>query len=122
MNTSNENLIRVNPLTKLIYRHISIKKFNELRSIREAKDINLFETVRIETRTRCNGRCEFCPTAMQHETRPDVKMTEECFRKIIDELAHINYDGRIQMYINNEPLIDKRIVAFLGYIKSKKGE
>lgn len=120
MNTSNTNLIRVNPLTKLIYRHISIKKYNELRSIREANDINLFETVRIETRTRCNGRCEFCPTAIQHETRPDVKMTEECFRKIVDELAYINYEGRIQMYINNEPLIDKRLVAFLGYIKSKQ--
>ena len=113
------DLIRVNPLTKLIYRRISIAKYNELRSIRKSNHIDLFEIIRLETRTRCNGRCNFCPCAIQYETRPDVKMTGECFRKIIDELAYIKYDGHIQMYINNEPLIDKRIVEFLSYIKLK---
>lgn len=117
--SSTNNLIRVNPLTKSIFRHISIKKYEELKIIREANNIDLFETIRIETRTRCNGRCNFCPTSIQHETRSDVKMTVECFKKIVDELAYIKFDGFIQMYINNEPLIDKRLVEFLGYIKSK---
>jgi len=46
-------------------------------------------------------------------------MTKECHNKVIDELADMNYEGHIAYYINNEPLLDKRLSSFMAYLKSK---
>lgn len=112
--------LKINPVTRGIYRFISLLKCKEIISERASKGITLFEEIRLETRTRCNSTCDFCPCSVQNETRQDIIMSEECFRKIIDELADMNYDGRIKLYINNEPLMDKRLPDFLKYINSKK--
>ncbi len=80
---------------------------------------HLFHHVEIETVNRCNGTCSFCPVSVGNDKRPYAMMKESLFRKIIDELAEINYSGRIALFSNNEPLIDKRILDFHRYTREK---
>ena len=76
-------------------------------------------TIEIETINRCNNDCSFCPVNRNDDTRPFCKMSEELFKKIIDELAQNNYSGYISLFSNNEPLVDVRIFQFLKYAKDK---
>lgn len=79
----------------------------------------LFQTIEIETVNRCNGTCKFCPINSIDDTRVYHKMSNELFEKIITELSEMNYDGRISLFSNNEPLIDNRIADFAEYTAKK---
>ena len=46
-------------------------------------------------------------------------MSEELFRKIIDDLAGMHYTNRIALYSNNEPFLDERIIDFHKYANEK---
>ncbi len=70
----------------------------------------LFDHVEIETINRCNGMCDFCPVNAQNDKREFREMTDELFAKIIDELSQIEYSGKLALFSNNEPLLDKKIV------------
>lgn len=63
--------------------------------------------------------CSFCPVNVKQPQRPYAKMSEELFRKIIDELSEMNYTKEIAFYSNNEPLLDERIIDFLKYANEK---
>ena len=75
--------------------------------------------ISIETLNRCNGSCDFCPANVKNEKRSFLKMDDKLFRRIIDELAEMEYDGGIELFGNNEPLIDDRIVELYRYIEKK---
>ena len=99
-----------------------------LRSIDESNRIwvnNSFmqgggiETIEIETLNRCNGICPFCPVNVNQPQRPYAKMSDELFRKIIDELAEMNYTRGISLFSNNEPFLDERIIDFHKYANEK---
>jgi MoaA/NifB/PqqE/SkfB family radical SAM enzyme len=49
-------------------------------------------------------------------------MPEEYFKKCIDELAEYCYKGIVGLWINNEPLLDKRIVKFVEYAAKRLPE
>lgn len=68
---------------------------------------------------RCNGICPFCPVNVNELQRPYHKMTENLFRKIIDDLAQMDYRGNISLYSNNEPFLDERIIEFHEYAYDK---
>ncbi len=82
-------------------------------------DNDLFYAIQIETINRCNGICPFCPVNRNMDTRKLVKMTEELYKKIIDELAELNYCGKISISSNNEPLMDKNLVERVRYAREK---
>jgi MoaA/NifB/PqqE/SkfB family radical SAM enzyme len=72
--------------------------------------------VQIQTHTTCNGRCIFCPNEAVRASDLEMgRMPEELFHKIIDELAETP-PRRILPYLQNEPLIDTRMPAFVAYI------
>lgn len=75
--------------------------------------------ISIETINRCNGTCTFCPANKDNDQRPFLKMSEELFKKIIDELSSIKYDGYLNLYVNNEPFMDKRIESWYQYAKEQ---
>jgi MoaA/NifB/PqqE/SkfB family radical SAM enzyme len=64
--------------------------------------MRLFNTLCLEISARCNRRCVFCPVA--YHVRPDEVMPYELQRKAYKELAELNYKGRIEFYIYNEPM------------------
>lgn len=71
---------------------------------------NLFEHIEIETVNRCNGICDFCPVSKEKDTREYREMSDELFELIINQLSDINYSGKLALFSNNEPLLDKKIV------------
>lgn len=75
--------------------------------------------ISIETINRCNSTCEFCPASRNTDTRPFQKMEESLFYKIIRELKQVEYDGYLNLYVNNEPLIDPRIEAWYQYAREQ---
>lgn len=83
------------------------------------KQEHLFHHVEIETINRCNGICSFCPINCLIDPREKKIMSEELFYKIINELAELDYSGRLALFSNNEPLLDSRIIDFHRYARQK---
>jgi hypothetical protein len=79
----------------------------------------LFKHVEIETMNKCNGTCTFCPVNRNIDPRPLIRMSDDIFYKIIDNLVKLNYCGQVGYYSNNEPLMDNRIYDFIKYGVSK---
>jgi radical SAM protein with 4Fe4S-binding SPASM domain len=93
-------------------------KFKDIISELEAnEEFPLFNSIEIETINCCNGLCEFCPVNRNDDPRTLKKMSKDLFEKIIDELAGLSYNGRLNLFSNNEPLMDNRIVEFAKYAK-----
>ena len=44
-------------------------------------------------------------------------MSWELFEKIINQLAEINYSGKLALFSNNEPFLDERIIEFSSYAR-----
>ena len=77
----------------------------------------IFRQVLIETRTDCNNHCKFCPHAFNKKTLGI--MSWECYKKIIDQLSDINYNGRIALMLSNEPLLEDRMEDMIVYARQK---
>ena len=78
--------------------------------------------VNIETINRCNSECEFCSANIHAEKRPFMKMDENLYYSIIDQLAEWGYKGHMTLYGNNEPFLDTRLVEFHKYAREKLPE
>lgn len=89
----------------------------EINEYLKTGKVNLFETIELETINRCNGECSFCPVNRKDDRREFKIMDEDLFKNIVNQLRDIDYDGRIQIFSNNEPLLDKRIYEFAKYVK-----
>ena len=90
--------------------HVGKKHFSNTKP-------EIFRTIEFELRRRCNGVCPFCAASVQNEKRTDISLNEEIFYKVIKELGDINYEGRINFFINTEPLLDKRLPEFVSYAR-----
>ncbi|VVB86493.1 Coenzyme PQQ synthesis protein E [uncultured archaeon] len=82
---------------------------------------DFFDDVNIEINTSCNRRCEYCPNSVYDRglLKNEKLMNEEIFKKIINQLAEIKFDGRISPHFYGEPLLDKRIITFVKFIREK---
>lgn len=96
----------------------NIQKIN--RYVSDAiQNVPLFCEIEIETVNRCNGVCSFCPVNCKIDPRKKMFMDDSIFYKIIDELAVMDYNGRVALFSNNEPFLDKRIIKFSEYTRYK---
>ncbi|MBN1335812.1 MAG: radical SAM protein [Deltaproteobacteria bacterium] len=66
-----------------------------------------FLRLEVETSTRCNRRCAFCPVATA--PRPDHRMEEDLFFSILDQAAQMGFRGRFSPHFYGEPLLDPRL-------------
>ena len=89
------------------------------RVMRLKNNVPMFQHIEIETYNRCNGVCDFCPVSVKWESRPEHLMEEALFIKIINELAKLDYSGRLALFSNNEPFLDERIIEFHAYARKK---
>lgn len=94
----------------------AIRKYIE--KIRTEETMPCFESIEIETINRCNNSCSFCPVNRAEDTRPYALMEEGLFETLIRQLSDIEFNGKISLYSNNEPLLDKRIVRFHRTVRS----
>ena len=79
----------------------------------------LFDTVYFEIRTKCNSQCSFCAASIQNETRPDITMDLNLYKKAINELSNLKFDGTIAFHVNSEPLLVKNIDDYISYAREK---
>ncbi len=79
----------------------------------------IFISADIETYGYCNRSCEFCFNNPKFPQRKKGVMSEEMWKKIIDELSHLRYKGRISPHFYGEPLLDKRLVDLTTYAREK---
>lgn len=90
-----------------------------LFATRWAADVPLFEIISIETRAGCNQTCSFCPVARGVDPRPPGVMSIELLNSIADQLRTLNYDGRISLFGNNEPLLDPRLTSIISLFRHR---
>jgi len=91
--------------------------YNQLRKFFCYGHTNIFSALDIETTSFCNLKCSYCPNA--NIDRGRHFMEEKLFRKIIDELAEINFKGRVSPHFYGEPLCDDRLPELLTYARQK---
>lgn len=63
--------------------------------------MKLFNTISIEIASLCNRKCAWCPVA--YNERPDERMDGGTLMRILADLKALNYNGRVELYIYNEP-------------------
>jgi len=83
------------------------------------REKTFFNNVQIETYNKCNGACKFCPINKYIDPRPRIKMKDDIFYNIIQQLKEINYSESICLFSNNEPLLDKRIFDFCAHVRKE---
>lgn len=81
------------------------------------KPISLFNKIEIETINQCNNACAFCPVNKFNDIRNHSLMTMELFKKIIIELEQLAYSDAINLFSNNEPLLDPYLIERLKFTR-----
>ena len=75
--------------------------------------------IHVETRSKCNGLCKFCPAAATTDMREDIRMELGLIKKIINELGMLDYHNRLSFYNNNEPFLDERIFEIIRMARER---
>lgn len=75
--------------------------------------------IEIETHAFCNRTCSFCPNAQNNRLNKSEIMEEALFKKIIDELSALEYQGTVQLHRYNEPLALDLIFDRINYARKK---
>lgn len=76
-----------------------------------------FWRVEVETSSRCNRACHYCPVAVA--PRPDHLLEPEVFRRLVDELGAMGFAGRFSPHFFGEPLLDPRLADLLAYARAR---
>lgn len=76
----------------------------------------IFEKISIECNSYCNRSCSFCTRT--YDKREKVRMPTELVHKVLNELAEIEYQGRVAFHFYNEVFTDNRLFSF--YEKCKE--
>jgi len=111
------------PTLRLVYWKI-LGKYYDLKKLLRYGTIDTFNDLNIETITTCNRRCSYCPNSIFERSLPknEKLMDEDIFKKVIDELSEMRYNGRISPHFYGEPLLDKRMIYLIRYIRDKLPE
>lgn len=73
--------------------------------------------VNIETINTCTRKCPYCKFGLDRKWEKKF-MPVDVFEKILCDLKSVAYSGLIGPFVNNEPLMDSRMVLFVGMISS----
>ena len=73
--------------------------------------------IMIQTTSACNSSCVFCPHTQFRDKLPQGRMSDELFRSILEEMSQVPERVRINLFLMNEPLMDKRIVEKIQLAK-----
>jgi len=72
--------------------------------------------VSVETTSRCNAECPFCPYNVR--SREKTHMVQPLFEKIIEDCTEFPLPA-IEPFLNGEPFVDPKIMDRLELIRSK---
>ena len=80
--------------------------------------LNFPNNIQIETTSRCNAGCFFCPYPETSQSQPMGVMDDALFEAIVEEISQHPVQ-LIQPFLNNEPLMDNDIISRLELIIRK---
>jgi len=80
--------------------------------------VGLPRYVEVETSRRCNRTCAWCPNGEHPVRRRQELMDWTLFRRIVDELATLEYGGWLAFHNYNEPLLNRRLLDEIGYVRA----
>ena len=64
----------------------------------------------VQTTSACNAHCVFCPLPALRKEQPQGRMDEALFQRIMAEAGDHKEVACINLFLMNEPLVDRRIV------------
>ena len=74
-------------------------------------------SISLEPTTSCNLRCPECPSGLRNFTRPTGMLTDETYRKVIDELGpKLTY---LIFYFQGEPYLNPKFLEHVAYATRK---
>lgn len=73
--------------------------------------------IQIQTNTACNAACIMCPYPETSKELPNGRMSEDLYRRILDECARENAVWRLEPFLMNEPFTDTRMVEWIAMAK-----
>lgn len=124
-NKTKKRLRRVLPrgivnFVKSIQRKLSWFKYR-IKWIKNYGRYDFFEVINIEINTACNRKCSYCPNYFYNKKsiKNNKLMKFSLFKKLIDELATIDFRGEIAPHFYGEPLLNKNLIKFIRYAKKK---
>lgn len=91
--------------------------FVKLNYLKFNPTYDLFHSIQLQTQSHCNLNCQFCPN--NKIRREHGQMSLEIYKKIVNELSELNYIGQIMLYLQNEPLLDKRMIKLIQIAHKK---
>ncbi len=74
--------------------------------------------IQIETTSRCNASCTFCPYPETSQTEPNGAMEDALFESIVDQISRHPLQ-LVQPFLNNDPLMDRGILSKLALLKRR---
>ena len=77
-------------------------------------------SIDIQTRSGCNARCVFCGVGRE-KNKINGYMSDDLYKKIIDEIMTYPNLKQINPYLLNDPLVDPKIPERIEYIINKRG-
>jgi radical SAM protein with 4Fe4S-binding SPASM domain len=72
----------------------------------------MFNTVAIETYSKCDNKCPFCPVA--YKPRKDYFMEATTVIHTIQQLEDLRYTGHIHWHFFNEPTLDPNLSSYIA--------
>lgn len=107
---------------KILPRRLRIaarKPYLKIKNKIKYGNFDFFSSVDFETITVCNRRCSYCPNSIYERSLIKNKklMDENIFKKIVKELAEINFSGQIRPVFYGEPLLDDRLDHWISFLK-----
>lgn len=80
--------------------------------------VDLPRYVEVETSRKCNRTCTWCPNGEHDARRVQQLMDWDLFCRIVEELAELKYGGFLAFHNYNEPLLNKRLLDEICYVRS----
>jgi MoaA/NifB/PqqE/SkfB family radical SAM enzyme len=77
------------------------------------------QIIQVQTQYGCNARCVFCPMGRE-QNQIHGRMDEDTFGRIVDEAVD-NGVKVLSPYLQNDPLVDRRIHERVAYIRQRRG-
>lgn len=78
------------------------------------------QIIQIQTKYGCNARCVFCPMGRE-ENQIRGQMDDATFARIVDEAVENNVKV-LSPYLQNDPLVDRKVHGRIAYIIERRGK
>ena len=106
--------------TKKTFNPRQFMNLPKLPPLRWTDPYPLWRRLSIETHSRCNRKCPFCPvgSGRRDVLGAGISMDDRLFDKIVAELDELGYDQNISPFLINEPLIDHKIIPRIKKLRA----